>query len=203
MGRTLVQIGRVVWRSRILHDVMAEMGRVYLAFLAVAVLAGVGWWMQPTRSVMYRPDLKREGLEALQKSIDGAYIEPQTGQWWWELSENDFNRHRVIYNFKTKPGLQLLAFYSLLGLVGVGAVLHWTKVWVVVEVKRNAHQSDLPTEVVQPVQERNLPSLAGTVRITAMRGMIYISGLPDLATGLEDYGFIFRLAPVRVVGQLS
>jgi hypothetical protein len=71
---------------------------------------------------------------------------------------------------------------------GVGLAYTWQKHQVqrVVSVTREAAANGVAVEI------------AGTVRIAAKRGTIYVSSLPGGTEPRESYSFIIRVAPIKL-----
>jgi len=103
----------------------------------------------------------------------------------WRIDPADLNRRRVLYNWLTKPGYRDLLVYSGLGVAGLWLMargMRWAYKW-----QRQMAGMGVTVEI------------AGTVRISAERGIIYVSAMPETSDPMQSYSFVIRVVPIRLV----
>lgn len=119
----------------------------------------------------------------------------------WLLQGTDLTSKRVLFNWMTKPGMRYLVMWAGAGLMMVwGMVITLEKSWGL--VRRVAGGIAQLRQMSPEVTARVIVEIAGTVRVQAGSGEIYVSGaegVDSFGLGNEVFATHFGLVSVRVV----
>lgn len=119
----------------------------------------------------------------------------------WFLQGADLSSKRVVFNWMTKPGMKYLVVGAGAGLIMVwGMVMALEKSW---GLARRVVGGIAQLRQMNPeVSARVIVEIAGTVRVQAGSGEIYVSGVESgdsFGLGNEVFATHFGLVSVRVV----
>ena len=211
MKDRIVTIPARVWGTGVFQDVLVELSKLVGLFVLVMLLLGVVVGAQLMGGKQGLVDLAvvtgfRGGGFNWRTVWGEIYQQPEVNKQPWEISLGEMNRNRLVYNWTSKPGMRLLAWQMVSCLLGIALIIHKTRLWAVVGVERKGDPSTAKHRIdalraqddVLDLGSIANTSSAGVVSIRALQGVIYISGVPNVAAAMQEFGMWLKPAWVVV-----